>query len=130
MVRSVTVHGSIGEAMFPVPTRPGQFWQGKREDIVITGNYVDKDLPEEIFQGMRHLTISSVADKDRLVNRIGRGFSDLPNGCCVAFREDVACAAEEAGKTDLAAMIRGQHESDELDFFVFERGQYLITAVA
>jgi hypothetical protein len=105
-METVMIHGSDGEVMAPFG-RAGTFIRGKRICIIISSVGPDPDTPQIIKEALVGLPLDAMFTREQVIERGGPSFKDvLPDGCLLAYAEEVIAVLESANRYDASAALK------------------------
>ncbi|MCD4760179.1 hypothetical protein K8R33_04810 [archaeon] len=120
MSRTIQIHGSNEVmAMFG---KPGVFFRGEWEEILVTKPGEDKDTPLEIRTGLVGLIVPTIFTKESIEKQTGASF-DIPENSRFAYCIDVVNVLRTAGKYSEAERLEVM-AGGSLDMYSFESGCY------
>jgi hypothetical protein len=122
-MKTVIIHGS-DEVLAPFAVS-GNFIRGKRIPIRVVARGEDPDTPDIVLEGLIGVEFDAMFTREQLIEQCGDGFRDLPEGCVVAYAEEVITALERANRFDAAAALLGV-ASQPLDVYVLEPWTFII----
>ena len=95
MARTIQVQGT--DEVRAVFGKPGTYYRGKWEAVIITGISKDEDVPLEVRTALVGLTIPTIFTKESIERQTGASLP-IPENSRLAYCIDVAEVLKSAGK--------------------------------
>jgi len=103
----------------------GVFIRGRREIVKIVAVGPDEDTPLEIREALVGMCVDVIFTKEMIINQCGLKYNDLPEGCRIAYAEEVIRLLEDNKKYEASEILKRLAPS-KFDLYVFEDGIYEI----
>lgn len=117
MKRTISIYGS--DFVLALYLRPGHYYRGKWENVLITGVGKDEDTPLEVRTALVGLTIPTIFTKETVEEQIGVDIQ-IPEGLRLAYCTDVIDALKSARKREEARLLVEKFDNP-LDLYGLEK---------
>jgi hypothetical protein len=120
MSKTIQIQGS--DEVMAMFGKPGVFFRGKWEEVLVTKPSEDEDTPLEIRIGLVGLTVPTIFTKESIEGQTGASF-DVPENSRFAYCTEVINVLRTAGKYSEAERLEVM-AGGSLDMYSFESRCY------